>query len=107
MILDDCKETLDIFGIKDLEFYKIIDVADCGSNIVAEHGISSEFDLLRCIDHRIAKCLTCVLNKTTKHVDGKNNKFFYQYLDEPNIAALYALIDAYKSLVYHFLLSVF
>ena len=74
-------------------------MADCGSNIVAEDGILSKFDLLGCIDHKIVNCLTYVLNKTTKHVDGKKNKFFYRYLDEPNMTALYDFIDACKSLV--------
>ena len=46
MVLDDFKEALVIFGIKDLVFDKIIVVVDCGSNIVAKDGISSEFDLL-------------------------------------------------------------
>jgi hypothetical protein len=102
MILDEFKETLYIFGIKDLVFYKIIDVADCELNIVDEHDISSKLDLLGYIDHRIARCLTYIFNKTMKHVDGKKNKFFYRYLDELNIAAVYALIDAYKSLVAYF-----
>jgi hypothetical protein len=58
-------------------FDKIIVVADCGSNIIAEDGISSEFNLLGCIDHKIANCLTYVFNKTTKHVDGKKSVHFY------------------------------
>ena len=45
MVLDEFKEALDIFGIKDLIFDKIIVMADCGSNIVAEDGIPNEFDL--------------------------------------------------------------
>ena len=102
MILDEFMEVLDIFGIKDLVFHKIIVVADCGSNIVAEDGISSEFNLLRCIDHKIANCLTYVLNKTTKHVDGKKNKYFYRYLDEPNMTTLYIFIDACRNLVAYF-----
>ena len=102
MVLDEFKEALDIFGIKDLVFDKISVVADCGSNIVAKDGISSEFDLLGCIDHKISNCLTYVLNKTTKQVDGKKSKPFYRYQDEPNMAALYALIDACKSLVAYF-----
>ena len=102
MVLDEFKEALDIFGIKDLVFDRITVVADCGSNIVAEDGISSEFDLLGCIDHKISNCLTYVLNKTTKQVDGKKSKPFYRYLDEPNMAALYTLIDACKSLVAYF-----
>ena len=97
MVLDEFKEALDIFSIKILVFDKIFVVADCGSNIVAKDGISSEFDLLECIDHKITNCLTYLFNKTTKQVDGKKSKFFYQYLDEPNMAALYALIDASKS----------
>lgn len=70
MVLDEFKEALDIFGIKDLMFDKITVVADCGSNIVAKDDISSEFDLLVCIDHKIVNCLNYVLNKTTKQVDG-------------------------------------
>ena len=97
MVLDEFKEALDIFSIKILVFDKIFVVADCGSNIVAKDGISSEFDLLGCIDHKIANCLTYLFNKTTKQVDGKKSKFFYQYLDKPNMAALYALIDASKN----------
>ena len=102
MVLDEFKEALDIFGIKYLVFDKITVVADGGSNIVAEDGISSEFDLLGCIDHKISNCLTYVLNKTTKQVDGKKSKHFYRYFDEPNMAALYTLIDACKTLVAYF-----
>lgn len=102
MVLDEFKEALDIFGIKDSVFDKINVVANCGSNIVAEDGISSELDLLWCIDHKIANCLTYILNKTTKYVNGKKNKHFYRYLGEPNMTALYALIDACKSLVAYF-----
>ena len=99
MVLDEFKEALDIFGIKDLVFDKITLVVDCGLNIVAKDGISSEFDLLRCIDHKIANCLTYVFNKIMKHVDGKKSKYFYRYLDESNMAALYILIDTYRNLV--------
>ena len=102
IVLDEFKKALDIFNIKDLVFDKIIVVADCGSNIVAEDGISSEFNLLGCIDHKIANCLTYVFNKTTKQVDGMKNKPFYRYLDEPNMAILYSLMDACKSLVAYF-----
>ena len=102
MILDKFKEALDIFGIKDSVFNKINVVANCGSNIVAEDDISSEFDLLWCIDHKIANCLTYILNKITKYVNGKKSKHFYRYLGEPNMVALYALIDACKSLVAYF-----
>ena len=102
MVLDDFKEALDIFGIKDLVFDKITVVADCGSNIVTEDGISNKFNLLGCIDHKIANCLTYVFNKTTKHIDGKKSKPFYRYLDEPNMAVLYSLIDACRSLVAYF-----
>ena len=66
MVLEKFKEALDIFIIKNLVFDKIIVVADCGSNIVAEDGISNEFNLLRCIDHKITNCLTYILNKITK-----------------------------------------
>ena len=66
MILDEFKEALDILGIKDLVFDKITVMVDCTSNIFAEDDISLEFDLLGCIDHKIANCLTYVLNKTTK-----------------------------------------
>ena len=83
-------------------FDKIIVVADCGLNIIAEDDISSEFNLLRCIDHKIANCLTYVFKKTTKHVDDKKSVHFYQYLDEPNMIALYIFIDACKSLVAYF-----
>ena len=83
-------------------FDKIIVVAKCGSNIVTEDDIFSKFNLLGCIDHKIAYCLTSVLNKIKKHVDGKKSKSFYRYLDEPNMTALYALIDACKSLVAYF-----
>ena len=99
MILDEFKEALDIFGIKDLVFDKITVVAVCGSNIAAKDGISSEFDLLGCIDHKIVNCLTYVFNKITKQVNGKKSKHFCRYLDEPNMVVLYALIDACKSLV--------
>ncbi|OAE22026.1 hypothetical protein AXG93_3719s1050 [Marchantia polymorpha subsp. ruderalis] len=99
MVMNKFKEALDIFSIKDLMFDKITVVADCGSNIVTENGISSEFDLLGCIDHKITNCLTYVLKKTTKQVDGKKSKLFFRYLDEPNMTALYALVDACKSLV--------
>lgn len=83
-------------------FDKITVVADCRSNIVAEVGISSEYNLLECIDHKIANSLTYIFNKTTEQVDGKKSKFFYRYLDEPNMAVLYALINACKSLVAYF-----
>ena len=99
MVLDEFKEALGIFNVKDLVFDKIIVVADCESNIVAEDDISSEFDLWGYIDYKIANYLTYVFKKTMKHVDGKKNKFFYRYFDDPNMAALYALIDACKSLV--------
>ena len=88
-------------------FDKITVIADCGSNIVAEDGILSKFNLLGCIDHKIANCLTYVLNKTTKQVDGKKSKHFYRYLDEPNMAALYVLIYACKNLVAYLIKSNF
>ena len=100
--MDEFKEALDIFGIKNLVFDKITVVADCGLNIIAEDDISNEFNLLECIDHKIANSLTYVFNKTTKQVDGKKSKYFYQYLDEPNMTTLYALIDVCKSLVAYF-----
>ena len=34
-----------------------------------------------------------------KHVDNKKSRHFYRYLDEPNMAAVFALIDVCKSLV--------
>jgi hypothetical protein len=92
MILDEFKEALDIFGIKDLVFDKITVVADRGSNIVAEDDISSEFDLLKCIDHKIANCLSYVFTKTMKWVNDKKNMFSYRYLDESNMTALYFLL---------------
>lgn len=57
IVLNEFKEAIYIFGIKDLVFNKTIVVVDCGSNIVTEDNISSESDLLRCIDHKITNYL--------------------------------------------------
>ena len=77
MVLDEFKEAMDIFGIKDLVFDKITIVVDRGTNIVTEDGISSKFDLLGCNYHKISIFLTYVFNKTTKPVDGKKSKPLY------------------------------
>ena len=51
MVLDEFKKAKDIFGIKKLVFNKIPIVADCGSTIIAEYGISNKFNSWGCIDH--------------------------------------------------------
>lgn len=93
IILNGFKEALDVFVIKDLLFDTIIVVTDCVSNIVDEDDISSKFDLLECIDHKIVDCVIYIFNKTRRKINRKKNKPFQQYLDESNMSTLYTLID--------------
>ena len=57
--------------------------------------------------HKLATCLTTVLNKTTKTANGVKGKPNYKYYDTQNMSPLFDLVDTFKGIVGYFKKSTF
>jgi hypothetical protein len=70
---------------------------DSASNNVAEDGFPSMFGHEPCKCHKIGTCVSFVIEKRTRIVEGKKSKPYYQFYDHaPNF---FILLDAVKELV--------
>ena len=111
MVLEEFTEGLGVFNItnESVSLEQIVVVSDSGSNCCGADGIPSQFPWLACLDHKLSTCLTTVLNKTTKTVNGKRGQPFYRYQCDGQIggartctAPIYHLIEGSKKLVEYF-----
>ena len=99
MIKEEFQEGLKAFGLEKFKHEQFIVVSDSGSNCSGAEGIRSVYDWHPCIDHKIATCLTPVLNKTISMRDGRRRPA-YKYFD--SAPELFNLIDDVKDLVTYF-----
>jgi hypothetical protein len=111
MVLEEFTEGLGVFNItnESVSLEQIVVVSDSGSNCCGADGIPSQFPWLACLDHKLSTCLTTVLNKTTKTVNGKRGQPFYRYQSDGQIGGartcttpIYHLIEGSKKLVEYF-----
>ncbi|KAI2513758.1 hAT family C-terminal dimerization region [Fragilaria crotonensis] len=70
---------------------------DHASNNSGQDGLPSEFDWIGCADHSISTCVSFILDKRTKIVNGKRSKPFYQFYEEA--PAVFDLLENCKELI--------
>ena len=70
---------------------------DHASNNSGQDGLPSEFDWIGCADHSISTCVSFILDKRTKMVNGKRSKPFYQFYEEA--PAVFDLLENCKELI--------
>lgn len=112
MVLEEFIDGIGDFNITEdrVSFEQIVVVTDSGSNCSAENGLRSRFDWIPCLDHKLATCLSTVLNKTTTTRNGKRSQPFYRYETDgeqedgssASTIPIYHLIEACKKLVEYF-----
>lgn len=70
---------------------------DHASNMCGQTGLPSEFQWIGCADHSISTCVSFVLDKRTRMVNGKISKPYYQFFEKA--PALFEMLDHCKALV--------